>query len=213
MKKILLFLLGLILVAMSGGAIYLAGAIYDATSSQRIIPYFFQPNNLSEHRPGTPETPTEMGEMEFLDLLVRKYVTEYFYVAPDVENIARRMGANGALGRMSSRSVFDSWLNGEARTIQEMAGNKVFRTVRVIDRVTRPVNSTYWIVNYELTTWNGPNNFGVIPQKSRGTMFMDITYEPRMLSNIDIRALHDYLENGGDPCTVFHFRVNEIIQG
>ena len=154
-----------------------------------------------------------MGDSEFLDLLVRKYVTEYFYAAPDAENIARRMAANGVLARMSVPAVFEEWTSNEAQSIQKLARDKSMRTVRVIDKIYQPSGSQYWVVNYELTTWNTPNDFSVAPTITRGTMYMNITYEMGMRKDASIAELHRFLENGGDPAAVFNFRVNQIIQG
>ena len=208
-----MFFAGVILLVLTGVGIYFAGGIFDAGMNQNIFPYFFQPNNLSERRPGVPQTPEYMGDSEFLDLLVRKYVTEYFYAAPDAENIARRMAANGVLARMSVPAVFEEWTSNEAQSIQKLARDKSMRTVRVIDKIYQPSGSQYWVVNYELTTWNTPNDFSVAPTITRGTMYMNITYEMGMRKDVSIAELHHFLENGGDPAAVFNFRVNQIIQG
>lgn len=213
MKKLIMFFAGVILLVLTGVGIYFAGGIFDAGMNQNIFPYFFQPNNLSERRPGVPQTPEYMGDSEFLDLLVRKYVTEYFYAAPDAENIARRMAANGVLARMSVPAVFEEWTSNEAQSIQKLARDKSMRTVRVIDKIYQPSGSQYWVVNYELTTWNTPNDFSVAPTITRGTMYMNITYEMGMRKDVSIAELHHFLENGGDPAAVFNFRVNQIIQG
>ena len=208
-----MFFAGVILLVLTGVGIYFAGGIFDAGMNQNIFPYFFQPNNLSERRPGVPQTPEYMGNSEFLDLLVRKYVTEYFYAAPDAENIARRMAANGVLARMSVPAVFEEWTSNEAQSIQKLARDKSMRTVRVIDKIYQPSGSQYWVVNYELTTWNTPTDFSVAPTITRGTMYMNITYEMGMRKDVSIAELHHFLENGGDPAAVFNFRVNQIIQG
>lgn len=213
MKKLIMFLTGLVLLALTGIAVYFVGGIFDAGQKQLVIPYFFQPNNLSTQRPGAPQTAEYMGESQFLDLLVRKYITEYFYAAPDTENIARRTSANSILAFMSSSAVFDEWFSNEARTIQQLAENKSMRTVRVIDDIFQPNGSKYWVVNYELKTWEKPNDFSISPRITRGTMYMDITYEMGMRNGVDIDTLHQYLEAGGDPAAVFNFRVNQIIQG
>lgn len=212
MKKLMMFLIGLLLLALTGLAVFVAGAVFDAGTNQCIVPYFFQPNNLSERRPGVPQTPEYMGEADFLDLLVRKYVTEYFYAAPDPENIARRASVGSALDRMSSDAVFEEWNANQAQVIQQLAANKSMRVARVIDKIFRPSGSKYWVVNYELTTWEHPNDFSIPPVVTRGTMYMDIIYKMEMWSDVGLETLHKYLENGGDPAAVFHFRVIQIIQ-
>lgn len=213
MKKIFMFLVGLLLLGATGMAVYFAGGIFDAGRGQNVFPFFFQPNNLSERRVGVPQTAEYMGESQFLNLLVDKYVSEYFYAAPDSENIARRTGANSVLARMSSATVFDEWLANEGQNIQKLAENKSMRIVHVIDKIYQPNGGKYWIVNYELITWEKPNDFNTLPVVTRGTMYMDITFSMGMRTGVDMETLHEYLEDGGDPAAVFNFRVNRIIQG
>lgn len=213
MKKLIMFLAGLVLLGLTGVAIYITGAIFDAGRRETVFPFFFQPNNLSDMRPGVPQTPEYMGDAQFMDLLVRKYITEYFYVAPDTENIARRTQSGSVLYRMSSAAVFDEWYANEAQNIQKLAENKSMRVARLIDSIFQPSGGKYWVVNYELVTWEKPNDFSVAPTVTRGTMYMDITYEMGMRRGVKLDELHDYLENGGDPAAVFNFRVNRIIQG
>lgn len=213
MKKLIMFLAGLILLGLTGLTIYFAAGIFDAGTNQTIYPYFFQPNNLSNQRPGVPQTAEYMGDSQFMDLLVRKYVNEYFYAAPDAENIALRTSANSALYKMSASAVFDEWLNNEAQNIKKLAEEKAMRTVRVIDAPFQPNGSKYWVVNYELKTWEKPNDFNIVPTITRGTMYMDITFSMGMRQNVDISILHEYLEKGGDPAAVFNFQVKQIIQG
>ena len=43
MKKLMMFLIGLLLLALTGLAVFVAGAVFDAGTNQRIVPYFFQP--------------------------------------------------------------------------------------------------------------------------------------------------------------------------
>lgn len=213
MKKLLVFFVSLILLVLTGVAIYFAGGIFDAGVNQRVYPFFFQPNNLSSQRPGAPQTPEYIGDSEFRDMLVRKYITEYFFASPDAEDIAKRTSSQGTLSIMSSQGVFEGWLNNEAVTIQKLAEDKSMRTVKVIDKIFQPNGSKYWIVNYELKTWEKPNDFSVAPTITRGTLYMDIYYEPGFPKNADIEKIHNYLEEGGDPASVFDFKVNRIIQG
>ena len=194
MKKLIMFLSGLFLLGSTGGAIYIAGAMFDVGISQQITPYFFQPNNLSQRRPGIPQTPRDMGDAKFLDLLVRKYITEYFYVAPDAENIARRTSPTGVIASLSSATVFDEWLNGEAQNIQKLAEDKSMRTAHVIDSIYKPRNSQYWVVNYELKTWSTPNNFSIAPTITRGTMYMDIINECEQMADCMINVTEARLD-------------------
>ena len=213
MRKLIMFFTGLVLLALSFIALYVSGAIYDAGTNLTIQPYFFQPNNLSERRVGKPLTAEEIGDSKFMDMLVRKYVNEYFYAAPDSENIAQRTRNDSTLARSSSAKVFDEWLTTEGQTIKNLAENKSLRTVRVIDELYKPKDSDYWILNYELKTWPKPNDFSIIPETNRGTLYMKILYQPGMRTDVSLETIHDFLENGGDPARVFQFQVQEVIQG
>lgn len=208
-----MFFAGLVLLVLTFIALYTTGAIYDAGSNLTVQPYFFQPNNLSERRLGKPLTAEEIGDSKFMDMLVRKYVNEYFYAAPDPENLARRTRGNSTLASLSSAKVFDEWLATEGQTIQKLAEEKSLRIVSIIDEIYKPADSDYWIINYELKIWSKPNDFSIIPETNRGTLYMKIRYEPGMRKDVDLETIHDFLENGGDPAVVFQFRVEEVIRG
>lgn len=211
MKRIGIFLFGIIMLGFTFAALYLTGAIYDAGDRTTIDTYFFQPNNLSTDRPGEIQTPDEMGDMRIMNLLVDRYITEYFYVVPDRENIARRTRNNSILAQMSSAPVFTQWINTMANEIDKMAGEKSMRTAAVINDITRPAGGDYWQVDYELHTWRTPNDLDMPPEISRGTLFMKIRFEPGIRDFVVERGVHKYLDAGGDPASLFKFRVYEIV--
>lgn len=210
MKKLIMFLAGLMLLVLMFGALYFTGAIYDAGSRTEIDTFFFQPNNLSSMRVGVPASPEELGESKVRDRLIGKFITEYFYATPDAENIARRTRPGSPMSQMTTATVFNAWQNGEAQVIQELAGKKAMRMATVIGEIRNPVGSKYYEVDYELKTWATPNDLSSHPSVSRGTMFLDITYEPGIRESIREAGIHKYLDDGGDPAALFKFRVNEI---
>ena len=66
------------------------------------------------------------------------------------------------------------------------------------------------IVEYELKTWDSPNDVMAMPDVTRGVLYMDITKKPiRVLQTAD--AL-DRLKNGVDPVSAFTFGVLDVIQ-
>ena len=75
-------------------------------------------------RPGAPVRESEIGETAMREMLIKKYVTEYFYAVPDPDNIELRMGASSTLSRMSAPDVFNDWKRGEAVGIKSMAENR-----------------------------------------------------------------------------------------
>lgn len=213
MKKLIMFFAGLMLLVLTFTALFFAGAIYDTGDKVAVETFFFRPNNLSERRVGVLETPDQLGESNVIDRLVAKFVNEYFYAIPDVENIARRTRAGSILYQMSTADVFNKWQNGEALKIQNLADKKSMRLVRIIGAAHKPsADSQYWTVNYELQTWTNPNDLAAQPEITRGTMYLDLVYEPGIRESIEQMGIHKYLDEGGDPAGLFKFRVNEIAQ-
>lgn len=213
MKKLIMFLSGLCVLILTFGMLYVSGAIFDAGKNLTVQPYFFQPNYLSENRTGTPQTPQDMGDTKFMELLVKKYITEYFYAIPDVENIARRTTESSTLYQLSYPAAFKYWSDTEAQVIQKLAEEKALRTVKIIDEIYKPTGSDYWIINYELTTWEKPNDFNIQTIKTRGTLYLKIIYEPGMIDTVESEQIYDYLKSGGDPAPIFKFRVTEVVEG
>lgn len=211
MKKLIMFLTGLMLLVLTFGALYLGGAIYDAGEKRSIDTFFFQPNNLSADRPGELQTPDEMGESRILNMLVDRYVTEYFYVIPDRENIAGRTRSDSVLARMSGADVFRTWQNTVASEIQTMAEHGAMRTAAIVGDILRPTGSDYWQADYELRTWNVANDLSVAPTVTHGTMYMKIRYESGLRDSVVEYGVHRYLDNGGDPANLFKFEVREVI--
>ena len=132
MRKIVTFFLGLLILALMLGAIAGAAAIYDAARNIKIETYFFQPNNLSGRRVGVPATVADLGADKIRQMLVEKYLTEYFYVIPDVANIEARMQSNSTLARMSTPDVFRQWQELEGELILKLAEEGACRTVRLV---------------------------------------------------------------------------------
>ncbi len=210
-RKLILFLLGLIILALTFVVLVFSGAVYNSTDKIKVEPFFFQLNNLYSMRVGVPAGVEDLGEDKIIERLIKKYVLEYFYVTPDAENIAERMSAGSPLYQMSSSEVFDEWLNTEATTIQALAESDVFRMVDIKDEIQKPVGSDYWVVNYALNTWSNPNDLFETPVVTRGVMFMNIIYESGIRQSIIDMGIHNYLDKGGNISDVFKFRVTKLI--
>ena len=88
----------------------------------------------------------DLGADKIRQMLVEKYLTEYFYVIPDVANIEARMQSNSTLARMSTPDVFRQWQELEGELILKLAEEGAFRTVRLVDKIYKPVASDYWRV-------------------------------------------------------------------
>jgi len=216
MKKLIMFLGGLVLIALTLVMLFLTSAIYDSAKSTSVDTYFFQIDLRSEMRPGTPETPAQIGETAMREMLIKKYLNEYFYVIPDVENIANRMKPKSTLAYMSDTNVFNTWIDTVAEEIQEMSEEKQMRIVDVDGEIFKPADSDYWIVPYVLYTWTSANDMLAEPRVSHGVLRMDIAYEPgtREILNGGTFDIGKYLkhsynrfESGYEPAIIFKFKV------
>ena len=209
MKKLIMFFAGLVLLCLACGMIVFSAAIYDTASQQSIDTFFFQPANLSSQRIGIPAAISDLSDDKIRQMLVEKFVTEYFYVIPDMVNVTQRLGGEIGLRKMVSESVFKQWLNTIGTEISQMAANKSMRIVRVVDMHLPQDSEGWWIIEYELTTWENPNELSQEPVITRGEMSVNLRYEPgfwRDSSGHEINIGKE-LENGKDPSTLFKFRV------
>ena len=212
MRKIIAFFTGIALLVLTVAMLFLASAIYDTGSKEQISTYFFQTNELSVMRTGNPVRLADMNETTMREMLIKKYVTEYFYAIPDVENIATRTTSGSVLAQMSDSAVFNDWVNGEAAGIESLAENKMMRTVDIDGQVY--MDGDFWIVPYILRTWTVANDMSATPQITRGTLQMEIMFEPRVRATIDVgkylKRSYNRFEVGYDPAVIFRFRVTNL---
>ncbi|MBO5662984.1 MAG: hypothetical protein J6S12_03965 [Alphaproteobacteria bacterium] len=210
MKKLIMFLAGLILVALMFGALFLAGAIYDTGNKATVDTFFFQPNNLFYQRPGDLKSINDLSADQLRDMLLNKYITEYFYVTPDLAELANRMEAKTALKKMSAPKVFAYWLENIVPEIEEMTNQRMLRTASLVSVTPVPGSDKYWRVEYELKTWKKPNNLALSPVVTRGILHMEIVYRQKLKEEINGRPIESYLESGQDPVAVFGFGIQDI---
>ena len=215
MKKLIMFLSGLVLLCLTFGMVVVGGAIYDTASQQTVDTFFFQPANLSSQRIDAPKSIDELSSDEIRAMLVDKFITEYFYVIPDIQNVTARQEGSIGLRRMVSTGVFNNWNETIAPEIAEMATNGVLRMARLVD-MELPVDSeNWWTITYELTTWPMPNDLSHNPEIKRGVMYIKLAYQPGIRPTMygEKFDMGKFLESGGDPSLMFMFRVDEIEQG
>lgn len=211
MKRLLGFFMGLLLVAMSFAAVVVTAAVYETGNKATVETYFFQPNDLSFHRPGELSSITDLDEEQIRNLLLNKYVTEYFYVTPDIDELERRKSGRSAMARMSTADVFDTWLKTVLPNLEEMAQKKMMRTVSLINVKPQAGSEQYWQVDYELKTWMRPNDLAASPTITHGTMYMNIFFAPGVREQFRNQAdVTKYLEAHGDPAALFRFGVLDI---
>ena len=209
MKKLIMFFAGLLLMVLMFAALFFAGLIHDTGAKTTIDTYFFQPSDDYTNRPGVPVSPAELGDDGIYNLLLERYITELFYVTPDSSLIKSRIAGETSLMRMSTRAAFDTWLQQIAPELERLASARALRTVRIVD--TWAESDKYTGVEYELQTWDKPNNFSVQPTLSRGIIYLDIYYQAGMRESIGGQSPTDYLESGGDPAAVFRFGILDMV--
>lgn len=217
MKKTTIVLFTILLVPVMLASLLVSSAIFDTGKKIQVETYFFQPQNNPDGRPGVPASPADLGADKLLQMLIKRYVTEYFYVIPYLADVERRIDEDKrpALYLMSGDKVFEDWITNIAPEIQEMAENEMLRLVSV-DNIERDPNAEdYWVVTYSLTTWPQPNNFAAMPTTERNVIYMHIMYEPDIRLQIttnmgDKIPVEDILEKNGDPAVAFKFRVLNI---
>ncbi|MBR1380139.1 MAG: hypothetical protein IJ560_00930 [Alphaproteobacteria bacterium] len=215
MRKFVIGLIALLLMLIICGMLVVTCAMFDSGRHFVVQPYFFQPNNASEYRPGVPMALSEIGDRYVRDMLIRRFVTEYFYVTPDSENIRTRIdGENrkkSTMEMISVPGVFNQWRDGEARTILSLAEKNAMRSVRVIGEILYTTDTEtdggYWVVEYELQTWLHPNKLAESPIITRGKMYLGVRYLP---GTWDDEIVQDRLKKQYDPITFFRFRVTDV---
>ncbi|MBO4582477.1 MAG: hypothetical protein J5714_00265 [Alphaproteobacteria bacterium] len=215
MKKLLGFLFGLATMIMVFGAIYVAATIYDTSDKFAVEPYFLRTSVNSNDLPGLPRSWADVGKRKLRDWLIQKYVTEYFYVVPDDEDLALRTTRNSALYIMSAPTALDYWKQNEMPQIQSLISRGARRTVTVFNEIYKPAASNYWRVDYELKTWYKPNDMSEDPTITRGTMYLDLGDEDWVKSIGDVKqpieSVQDALARGIDPAVVFVFKVHRVL--
>lgn len=216
MNKVVMFLMGIVILVVISAAMFFTGAIFDASNKQSVRTYFFQGNNFSYQRPGLPLSPKQLGESQLFNLLVQKYVTEYFYVLPELADIERRESNVGPLNTMSNNAAtFNKWKETVAPEIREMAQAGMLRTVSV----STPLKyGDFYQVEFELTTWQYPNDMDEMPTISSGVMQFKVAKRLSMTesslaeTNVEmLKQLHARIKEGYDPVGVFNFRVSDVI--
>ncbi len=212
MKKLIMFLAGMMLMLLMCAALFMVGAIYNTGSKATIETFFFQPASEPSGRPGVPATYADLGDAQMRDMLIEKYITEFWHVVPDTADVLARMNGDTALARLSGKDAFMVWREKIAPEIQDMAEHNMLRTVSLISALPEPNTKDYWRIEYELKTWNKSNDLSIEPEITRGIMYMYILYESGIREHtIQGIPIEQYLESGQDPVAIFKFGVLDVV--
>ena len=216
-RKIITFLMGLLILGATFASVFFAVLTYRANDQIAIKSYLFQINDAAGLRVGALQDINDISAIDLRNKLITKYVSEYFKVIPSDKNVVNRP----ILRKLSTQTAFNQWLNSEAKTISKMSDKNMFRMVRVIDNgivsVDKPADYDYYNsdiikpifyeVHYITETWSDSNIMGIEPIVEQGILYLQAQFKPGIFENIDIKK---HLENGGNPVELFIFRVTRI---
>ncbi len=224
MNRLKAFFVGTFLLITSVVMIVLAALIYQAGEKSSVKSYIFQMANNSNQRVGALQSLDDISTVDLRNKLIKKYVAEYFKVIPGDKNITDRK----TLRIMSSIDAFNYWKNTEAKNIDKMSMQKMFRIARVRDdgiaiynrreddaHKSDEVKGVYYMVRYDTFTWSESNVLEIEPVYDQGTLYLEILFKPGLVKTpIDANGketdIRKYLESGQNPAGLFKFRVNNI---
>jgi len=212
MKKVIMFFVGFLLLISVFAILYFASLLFNAANNSSVNSFVFQPNNLSVNRIGPP-IPAENIPKRVQEKLIKKFVFEYFYIYPDVEDFALRVRKDSVLSGLSNSNVFKQWKDNQSQQMEQMTNDKMLRTVIINNNgILKKEGSDYFEVHYELKTWTKPNIMGMKPEITTGvinlkTLFENGLREKRGGINFNI---NDYIKRGGNPAALFKFTVTDV---
>jgi hypothetical protein len=200
-------------MAAAAFGLFAAGVLFDNAGGAKIDPFVFQPGNYSDHRVAAPVPLEQMPDEFVLGQLAGRFVSEYFGVIPDPDELSRR-AANGVLRKMAAPDVFAEWKKNTLPELEKLAEQKAFRIARVVHPITIAPDSDYFEVNYITETYEKPNDIGAGPVVRKGTIYLMLRFKKEIFDNgeSDIMNIGKYLEHGGDPAAIFKFRVDKVVQ-
>ena len=217
MIKIKAFFVGILLLLATFAMVVLVAVIYRANERMSIKSYIFQINNFASQRVGALQKLDDMSAVELRNRLIKKYVSEYFTVIPNEENVSVRPD----LRILSEGTAYQQWESGEAVKIADMSRNKMFRTVEVIDTDIATVNmpegydyynaieaqSIIYEVRFTTKTWSESNAMQISPTYDSGTVYIEARFKPGIIQDVNVRK---YLESGENPLVLFMFKVSNV---
>jgi len=219
MKKLIAFFIGFFLVLLSFVALFLMSIIFNGSDKVQIKSYIFQPALRSYERFSNLQAAKDINPTKLRDILVQKYVTEYFYVLPLEQNIKNRTSLQTApLRYISTRTVFDSWLKTQAKTIEQMTTEKQFRTVEFpvnaiyVEDVPNKPNIKKYTIKYITKTWPATNSIAdnnqpIVEYK---LLRLEALFTPDLKKETTSKKLKKDLNSGKDPVSLFNFVVTAI---
>ncbi len=204
MNKIKSFLVGIFLLAITLAAVFVVVLTYRANEQSVVKTYIFQTGNRPNMRVGPLQNLNDLKPDGLRNKLIQKYVAEYFKVIPGTVTKEQTQ----IIKDLSSNDVYQNWLNTEAKNIDAMAKDKMFRNVWVDISRIQPINDSWWVaVPYFTRTWTQSNKMNAEVIDDAGIINLRVRFLPGIRPKINVRK---YLEKGGDPAGLFMFEVTDI---
>ena len=206
MNKIKSFFIGTLLLASTFTTVFIAVLTYRAHEQSHIKTYIFQTAQRPNGRVGPLQSLDDLKIDGLRNKLIQKYVSEYFKVIPGNDNPEQKR----IVADLSKKRVYDQWLNGEAKNIEQMSKNKMFRNVWVDTSQIQQIqnsSSDWFAVPYFTQTWTESNNMSADVVRQAGVINLRITFFLNFRPETNVKK---HLEQGGDPAGLFMFRVDEI---
>ena len=216
MRRLAWFLIGILILVAMFGLLFFSGAIYDAEKKYTVETFFFEPNTQSGLRITPPVVADNIPDKVLRELIIKRFVNEYFYVVPDIDNANMRQSFKNtdntetALWGLSYNSpkVHKDWVENIAPQIIELAGKNAMRMVEVTNIAES--ESGHLVIEYLLKTWPNSNDVMALPEITRGVLYLSIKKQPIRVKQSQ-EAL-DRLQRGVDPVSAFTFEVEDVVQ-
>lgn len=204
MNKLKSFFIGILLLAITMSTVFIAVLTYRANEQTSVETYIFQMGARPNKRVGPLQSLADLKTDGLRNKMIQKYVSEYFKVIPGDVTVEQKT----IMANLSNSRVYSNWLNGEAKNIETMAQDKMFRNVWVdVSQIQSIKDSGWWAVPYFTRTWTESNKMNADIIYNAGIINLKIRFLPGIRPEENVRK---YLENGGDPAGLFMFEVIDV---
>lgn len=196
--------MGICLLAIILATVFIVVLTYRANEQTVIETYIFQTGNRPNTRVGPLQNLNDLKSDGLRNKLIQKYVAEYFKVIPGTVTKEQTQ----IIKDLSVSKVYTDWLNTEAKNIDVMAKDKMFRNVWVDISKIQPIKDSGWVaVPYFTRTWTQSNKMNADVIDDIGIINLKVRFLQGINPNINVRK---YLETGGDPAGLFMFEVTDV---
>jgi hypothetical protein len=208
-KKLFGFLFSVLLILCAIAVAYFAAQMFDMTRRVSVSPQILLTDDVSDNRTSKPIAFDDLPDEFVRDILIRRFMTEYFGVLPGERLMAQT--ANGILRGMASASALEYRAENIELELLELAAARAMRRVTVTGPV---VTDGDWLrVKFDEITWKRPNEIWNPPTLRTGREVMLRVRFDKSLREIRGDKPFDagaFMTDGGDPAAVFRFIVEEV---